>query len=456
MTFNKPLIKDAYNIVVEKSTEGKEPKVNGNTVTVYVKTADKTIENNVLYSFIRALSAFLLKNQRKNYNIELDPIIKLFGMEKEAAWLIAIILIRFDNFIEPTFNCKTNPKVYTTNVICSKKYAKELEIAKAYVQASHWARQFQIMPTNYLGIKEYCSQITKLFKGLNNKNVKVHIMTQSEILKEKMELLHAVNKGSDEPTSMVVIEYLNNPNNKNKIVLVGKGIMQDTGGYELKPAKHMKGMNQDMTGSAVAFGTLYGLVKTKAKVNAIALLPLAKNVISDRSLFVNDIYKACNGRSVEILNPDAEGRLILADAIAYASKKYKPTSIISVATLTGLSSIVFGDYTTPFWIFGDQKDKFTFEYSAALTGEAVHHSPWFDDYFAIINTSSKIADCTNHWAEQPAGNGLAAAFLYTFAKCNTFMHLDIAGTNEFNKYPVAPLVVPLILFIQSKFYEKQK
>jgi leucyl aminopeptidase len=145
----------------------------------------------------------------------------------------------------------------------------------------------------------------------------------------------------------MIIEYFNTTQSS-KIALIGKGIMMDTGGYELKPSKFMQGMNQDMTGASVVFGIIHALASTNAKVNVIGVIPLAKNLINSKAMFVNDIYKACNGMSVEILSQDSEGRLILADALAYVNKKYKISKAITIATLTGLSAISFGDFLTPF------------------------------------------------------------------------------------------------------------
>ena len=156
------------------------------------------------------------------------------------------------------------------------------------------------------------------------------------------------------------------------------------------------------------------------------------------------------GRTVEVTSPDSEGRMILADAIGYANKHYNVKKIFSIATLTGLSEIAFGDYMTPYWSTTDETAIALYKLSK-LSGDGVVPLPLANECFEQVNNSSEIADCANGCKERNYSNGTAAAFINTFCKCKDFTHFDIAGTNLFKKYPVNPLGFLLYLFAVDHF-----
>jgi len=447
MKFNQPINR---KIPLIKAVRGKEFKkaTNGNVTTFTFP------KNSLNFDTFREICKVL--HQFKERSITFDLSSFLDAIEPECMFSAATaLLIKINAFNEMSFTCKTKCDKYEANVLVKKTDMKYVDNIMKVVHGVHLARNYQIMPVNFLGIEGFADQITKIFQSFNNKNVRVRVLEASDIEKEQMGLLQAVNKGSDEPAKMIVIEYFNAPRNKDTLVYIGKGVMFDAGGYELKPNQYMDEMNQDMTGAATVFATLYGLVATEQKCNVVGILPLAKNLINEKSMLVNDVYKACNGRTVEILAPDAEGRLILADAIAYANKYYNPTKVFTIATLTGLSHLAFGDYMTPCWATKDETAKKIIEISK-MSLEHILPMPYYTDFFTSVNNSSKIADCANSCkGEREASNATAAAFLKLFNdKCDDFVHFDIAGTNLFKKFSVNPLALTLMLFATSHFFKK--
>lgn len=338
MKINQKVGKKVIKIVAKA---GKKFKVDSKGKTATFVIPNKPVD----FDLFRQISVSLMKYAEKDIAFDISSFLKVLKPKCKFS-LACALLARIDAFNEPSFTLKSKKDKFEANILCNKNDNYEVKGAIDVLNGIHLARQFQVMPANYLGIKDFAVDARRLLANLKNKKLKVKVLDLKDIKKEKMELLQAVNSGSNEPAKMLVVEYKNAPS-KNLLALVGKGIMFDAGGYELKPNQYMTGMNQDMTGAATVFGTIYALAKSNAKVNVVGFMPLAKNLINENSMLVSDVYKACNGRSVEITSPDSEGRLILADAIAYANKKYKVSKVFSIGTLTGLSAYAFGDYMTP-------------------------------------------------------------------------------------------------------------
>lgn len=424
---------------------GKSPKIEtkGNITTFIIP------EKGLDFDVYREISTTLLKLYEKSITFDLSSFLNAANPRCRFAAATAL-LSRIDAFNEPSFSLKTKPKKFEANILCNKADFNDVKLAIEILNGIHLARQFQILPNNYLGINDFAHDAKALLEGLNNKHLKIKILNQSDLKKEKMDLILGVNSGSNEPAKMMILEYKNSPS-KDLLAYVGKGIMFDSGGYELKPSQYLIGMNQDMTGAATVFGTIYALAKTNAKANVVGFLPLAKNLINEKSMQVSDVYKACNGRTVEMVSPDAEGRLILADAIAYANKKYKISKIMTIATLSGLSSLAFGDYMTPCWSFKHE----TALKLAKISTDSLEHIvclPFYSEFTKLVNNSSKVADCANNVkAHREASNATAAEFLRLFSKCPDFTHFDVAGTNEFKKFAITPLILTLYLFALNHF-----
>src|SRR6185503_14879800 len=250
-------------------------------------------------------------------------------------------------------------------------------------------------------------------------------LDQKQMEKLGMGSLLSVARGSDEPPRMIVLKYT--PPRKAKsdglLALVGKGITFDSGGISLKPGENMELMKYDMSGAATVIGTMRAIAQLKPAVPVLGVAPCCENLPSGKATKPGDILRAMTGKTIEVINTDAEGRLILADAIAYA-KKLGATQIIDMATLTGAVSIALGDVNTA--ILGtDQKLIDSFIAAGREVGERFWQLPLDNDYSNQIK--SDIADIKNVGGKK-AGTITASAFLKEFADGVSWAHLDIAGT----------------------------
>jgi leucyl aminopeptidase len=234
--------------------------------------------------------------------------------------------------------------------------------------------------------------------------------------------LLAVAKGSAQPPKFIVMEYMKGKKSEKPVVLVGKGLTFDSGGISLKPAHNMEEMKFDMSGGAAVIGAMYAAGMLKLKKNIVGLVPAAENMPGGRAVKPGDIVRSMSGKTIEILNTDAEGRLILADALSYA-KKYKPAAVVDLATLTGACMVALGSHATG--LFGnDEKLIEALREAGERTGERCWPMPLWDEYKEQIK--SKVADLKNiggRWG----GAITAAAFLEKFTDY-PWVHLDIAGT----------------------------
>lgn len=263
-------------------------------------------------------------------------------------------------------------------------------------------------------VKKFTTENKLYFKSLNEK----------EIEKEKLNLLYAVGKGSSVPPRLIIAEYLGDKNSKAKLALVGKGVTFDTGGVNLKSTGHVEDMKTDMAGSASCFAIFKTAVELKLKKNILLVLPMAENALSGSAYKPGDIFTSHNGISVEIANTDAEGRLVLADALSYAQKNYKITEIIDMATLTGACSIALGPSLIA--MLGNNTEiKTKLFKSGEDTFERVWELPIYDEHRDLIK--GKFSDIKNSGGRQ-GGTITAAAFIEKFIEKEVkWTHLDIAS-----------------------------
>ncbi len=282
----------------------------------------------------------------------------------------------------------------------------------------------------------------------------VDILDQKRMEKLGMGSLLGVARGSDEPPKLIILKYEPSRFRSSKgelLALVGKGITFDSGGISLKPGENMELMKYDMTGAATVIGTMRAIAQLKPSVPVLGVAPCSENLPSGKATKPGDVLKAMTGKTIEVINTDAEGRLVLADAIAYA-KKLGATKIIDMATLTGAVSIALGDVHTA--ILGtDQELIDQFIAAGKEVGERFWQLPLDDDYTKQIK--SDIADIKNIGGKK-AGTITAAAFLKEFAEDTPWAHLDIAGTAwgdpatpYRSKGPTGVAVRTLIEFIES-------
>jgi leucyl aminopeptidase len=260
------------------------------------------------------------------------------------------------------------------------------------------------------------------------KNVKVKIMDKTQIEEMGMNSFLGVARGSDEAPKFITLEYGGGSQKQPHIALVGKGLTFDSGGISIKPSEKMDEMKTDMAGGAAVLGVIRAAADLNLPLNIVGLIPATENLPGGRAYKPGDILKSMSGQTIEVLNTDAEGRLILADALTYAAR-YKPSAIIDLATLTGACIIALGDYVIGMMGTDDTLKK-RIQEAGEATGEKVWELPLWEEYHELIK--SDIADFKNSGG-RAAGTITAAVFLSKFAGEYPWVHLDIAGPALYKK-----------------------
>ncbi len=327
-------------------------------------------------------------------------------------------------------------------VIENNKVISESKQTLIISQLVNKARKYQATPPNICNSEWLAQEFNQMFK--NSKKVKVKVLNKDQIEKEKMNLFLSVNKGSAFEPRLVVVEYNGNLKSKEKVALIGKGITFDSGGYNLKPSQHIKGMKFDMSGAAICAAAMKGIIDLNAKANVCMVLPLTDNKISSNAQTPDSIWTAMNGKTVEVNNTDAEGRLILADAITYAIKYFNPTQIIDIATLTGAIIISLGTTYTGIWSTCE-KSYNKFLMAANKQDELIWRMPFHEDFLKNIK-SANFSDYKNTDLSGKGGSISAAMFLKEFTENKKYIHLDIAGTAGDGDNPTGVMVKTLIQF----------
>ena len=324
------------------------------------------------------------------------------------------------------FNLYKSKKKYDKiilNVILKKNKVIEnnFQKFKSIETGTNFARNLVSEPPNVLNPKEY----TKRLINLRKLGIKVTVYNETKLKKLGMHALLGVGRGSANESFLVTLEwYGNKKNKKSPLSFVGKGVCFDTGGISLKPAKFMEEMKYDMAGSAVVAGLIQSLALRKAKVNVVGVVGLVENMPGGNAQRPGDIVKAYNGKTIEVLNTDAEGRLVLADALSFTEKKFKPKFIVDLATLTGAIIISLGEEYAGLFSNSDELSKKLFE-AGEKVNEKVWRMPLHKNYDKLMN--STIADIQNINYSGGAGSITAAQFLQRFIEKTPWAHLDIAG-----------------------------
>jgi leucyl aminopeptidase len=294
--------------------------------------------------------------------------------------------------------------------------AKEAEII---VNAVYFTRDMVSHPGNKMTPTDMANEARKVSK---RKNVKLTIFDEAKIKKLGMNALAGVAKGSDEPARFIILEYRGGKKTAPVIAFVGKGLTFDSGGICIKPPEKMDEMKSDMAGGAAVMGAIMAASDLKLKVNVVGLIPATENLPGGKACKPGDILKSLSGQTIEVINTDAEGRLIMADALTYAGR-YKPAVIVDLATLTGACIVALGNHVTGM-MGTDDKLKQKIKDAADATGEKVWELPLWEEYHELIK--SDVADYKNTGG-RPGGAITAAAFLSKFAGNYPWVHLDIAG-----------------------------
>lgn len=311
-----------------------------------------------------------------------------------------------------------NISIIDAGSIDEEEWARKKNIVKGMLLTKNLTN----MPGNKLTPEIFATKIKYI---LSNVGCEVDILDKARTEKLKMNLMNAIGNSSANEQKLVVVRYTGDPSSAKKIGLVGKGITVDTGGYNLKTAEGLKYTKDDMAGAATVVGIMHVIARNKLKINVTAVMPLCENRLSNSSLIPGDVITSMNGKTVEILNVDAEGRLILADAITYAVRNEKVDEIIDLATLTGSIVSTFGNIYTGIFSNNSKLAK-EINIAAKEMGEKIWRLPLDDEYKEKL--ASQVADIQNIGGPT-AGAIIGATFIEHFVEKIPWVHLDIAGTD---------------------------
>ncbi len=340
-----------------------------------------------------------------------------------------LALYKFDRYKSKAKDSKkaeeapTEVRILST-LVDEKKAKSILEKARILAEAAYLTRDLQTTPGGDMQPAEIARQAQQAGQAAG---FHVTVWDEKKLKTENMNGILFVGMGSDAPPRFIIMEHNASKKNLPTVVFVGKGVSFDTGGISIKPSLGMDEMKMDMSGSAAVIGAMYALTKLKAPIRAIGLVASAENMPSGKAGRPGDIYTAHDGQTIEVLNTDAEGRLVLADALSYA-KTYKPDAVIDIATLTGAVVMALGHYASG--IMGnDSKLIEGFQKASDKTGERTWELPLYDEY--ANDMKSKIADYRNIGTEKGGGSQKGGAFLNFFVKdAYPWIHLDVAGTAD--------------------------
>lgn len=305
----------------------------------------------------------------------------------------------------------------------TSSFKKEEQYVRAQTSAVILARDLVNEPANVMTP----SALAQAAKDVCDKNnIKCTIYDKAGCEELGLGAFLSVAQASDEEPQFIVMEYNGRATDEEKIALIGKGLCYDTGGYNLKPGPSMKGMHGDMGGAAAVIGAMQAIAAAKLGINVTAIIPACENMISGKANKPGDIVTSFSGKTIEIGNTDAEGRLALVDAISYAIKECGASSIVDIATLTGACVVALGDRYTG--VFSNSEDLMSkIVQGSILAGENIWRLPLGDQEYDDIN-KSEVADINN--CGKGAGAIAAARFLNEFVERKPWVHLDIAGSSE--------------------------
>ncbi len=388
-----------------------------------------SIKNNLKNSDIENLGAELFGRINYGKNNEYDVISDSITVKHNNFLGHFLHGAKLKSYEFNKYKSKKETRNILINIVGNKNKPSEKNQIKfqALEAGTFYARDLVSEPGNVLHPDEYAKRLNSLKKD----GLKVNIYDEKKLKKLGMDALLGVGQGSVRGSYLVTMEWNGAKNNSQPLAFVGKGVCFDTGGYSLKPAKFMEDMTYDMAGSATVVGLMKNLALRKAKVNAVGVVGLVENMVSGNAQRPGDIVKSYSGKTIEILNTDAEGRLVLADALTFTEKKFKPKFIIDLATLTGAIIVCLGSEYAGLFSNDDKLSKQIYE-AGQNVEEKVWRMPLHKNYDKLIN--SKNADMQNINYIGGAGSTTAAQFLQRFILNKTpWAHLDIAGM-AFSKY----------------------
>jgi leucyl aminopeptidase len=393
--------------------------------TIFLASIKKDFKSSDVESLGAKFHSHLNHDKKNEYYVNSDTV------KSKIKNFIGYFLhgIKLKSYEFNLYKSKKTKRVIYINVIGSlNKISKQDQLRfKALEEGTFFARDLVSEPGNILHPDEYAKRINSLKKF----GLKVNIYDEKKLKKLGMNALLGVGQGSIRGSYLATIEWNGAKNNSKPLAFVGKGVCFDTGGISLKPAKFMEDMTYDMAGSATVVGLMKNLAVRKAKINAVGVVGLVENMPGGNAQRPGDIVKSYSGKTIEILNTDAEGRLVLADALTFTEKKFKPKFMVDLATLTGAIIVSLGSEYAGLFSNNDRLSKQLIE-AGEKVDEKLWRMPLHENFDKLIN--SKNADMQNINYVGGAGSTTAAQFLQRFILNKTpWAHLDIAGM-AFSKY----------------------
>ena len=393
--------------------------------TIFLVSIKKDIKTSDIENLGAKFHSYINYDKQNDYFINSDTASS--KIENFVGYFLHGIKLKSYQF--NIYKSKKSKKTVTINVIGNKNRISTQDQLrfKALEEGTFFARDLVSEPGNILHPDEYAKRINSLKKF----GLKINIYDEKKLKKLGMNALLGVGQGSIRGSYLVTMEWNGAKNNSKPLAFVGKGVCFDTGGISLKPAKFMEDMTYDMAGSATVVGLMKNLAIRKAKINAVGVVGLVENMPGGNAQRPGDIVKSYSGKTIEILNTDAEGRLVLADALTFTEKKFKPKFMVDLATLTGAIIVSLGsEYAGLF----SNDDKLSNQLIKAgdKVDEKLWRMPLHKNFDKLID--SKNADMQNINYVGGAGSTTAAQFLQRFVLNKTpWAHLDIAGM-AFSKY----------------------
>jgi leucyl aminopeptidase len=369
--------------------------------------------------------------------------------DTDASWLLEAIARTITGSLYRYTRTLSKPKkapaiakliVSHSSDITTRAAQKALNTGAATGTGMNTAKELANLPANICTPRYLAEQARSLAKG--NAKLSTQILDEKKMADLGMGALLSVSAGSDEPARLIVMNYKGGNAKQQPYVLVGKGVTFDTGGISLKPGAKMDEMKYDMGGAAGVFGTMEAISSMGLPINVVGIVGAVENMPSGGATKPGDVVTSMSGQTIEILNTDAEGRLVLCDALTYA-ERFNPKAVVDLATLTGACVVALGSHATAVYSNEDELAKQLLD--AGITShDRAWHMPLWDDYQNQLDTN--FADVSNLGG--PGGGSITAAcFLSRFAKKYKWAHLDIAGT-AWNSAPKGATGRPVALLTQ--------
>ena len=412
--FKKIINDDLSNTILVRSEKGN-----------FLLVKRKTLDKDLTYKYLEELGGRIYNKIKPLGSSQAKIYENNISINERLALGILLSSYKFENYKKNKIKQITNLK--NVVFVCNEpnKNLNKISEIQNLAKGVFTARDLVWQPPNIL----YPSSFADECKKLKKIGVKVTIYNEKQLQKIGMDALLAVGRGSRKDSQVVVMEWSGGKKNNKPMAFIGKGVCFDSGGLSLKPAKSMEDMKWDMGGAATVTGIIEAAALSKLKYNLIGVIGLVENMPDGDAQRPGDVVKSYSGQTIEVLNTDAEGRLVLADILSWTEKKYKPKFMINFATLTGAMIVALGNIRAGLFSNDKEISEAIFN-SGEITGEKVWAMPLDDDYDQLIKT--EIADMKNIGGPG-AGSITAGCFLKRHIEKTPWAHLDIAGVTWQNK-----------------------